>query len=474
MKVKNLVLICTTLLLFKGFTGFSANVKITGKASEYAGNSIQLYFLHDFLSEEKVNLATIQFNAEGFYSLEAEVSETTLTYADFNGYKGMIYLEPGHSYELIFPPKQNLTDSQKRNPFVKPEPIWFGIAKPDDKELNFRIQKFEQVYANLENRYFDQIFSYQSKTAVDSVKAALDKEFQNTEAPLFEAHKKFRKANLDFALNQGKSRQFMENYFQAETPKYNLAAYSTLFNQVFQNYFSVISSTDRSAQVAQLIHSAALGQLDNYLQKKLGFNPALAHWIILKALKDAYYQKEFPKSAVLKMLDEIGTDNWSAYEKRTAQLIRQKLTYLSSGTLPPNLVLTSLTGKRISFSDYANSYIYLHFTDPKNTICQQHLEALKSIAAHYKEKLTILVVIPQESASLVKSEWVGIFATIDNKQKEAYQVKTVPTSFLINKDGKLLLSPAPNPIDGLDRILGQIFKSDYFQEMRKQNSKSAK
>jgi hypothetical protein len=46
-------------------------------------------------------------------------------------------------------------------------------------------------------------------------------------------------------------------------------------------------------------------------------------------------------------------------------------------------------------------------------------------------------------------------------------VKTYPTSFLISKEGKLLYSPAPNPIDGLDRQLGQLFKSDYLQQVQK-------
>jgi hypothetical protein len=45
---------------------------------------------------------------------------------------------------------------------------------------------------------------------------------------------------------------------------------------------------------------------------------------------------------------------------------------------------------------------------------------------------------------------------------------------VIGKDGKLLLSPAPNPIDGLDRQLGQLLKSDYYKEMQKSNGQNIK
>jgi hypothetical protein len=184
-------------------------------------------------------------------------------------------------------------------------------------------------------------------------------------------------------------------------------------------------------------------------------------------MKDAYYSKQFEKKSILKMLDKVDEAGWSSYEQKTAQLIRSKLTYLASGTPPPSLTLKNLAGQKVNLADYHNSYIYLHFTDPKNTICRQHLDALKTVANHYSGKLVIINVISDPSSFKNENGWPGIFATSVNNLEETYKVKTFPTSFLIGKDGKLLLSPAPNPIDGLDRQLGQIFKSDYFKEMQK-------
>ena len=164
----------------------------------------------------------------------------------------------------------------------------------------------------------------------------------------------------------------------------------------------------------------------------------------------------------------------AATNKKPAQLIRSKLTYLASGTLPPTFSLKNLNGQKVSLNDYRNSYVYLHFTDPKNTICRQHLDALKTIAGHYPGKLVIINVILDQSSFKNENGWAGIFTTTESNLEETFKVKTFPNSFLIGKDGKLLLSPAPNPIDGLDRQLGQIFKSDYFREMQKQGNPSAK
>ena len=453
---------------------FSTPVKISGKAAEYANNSIKFNTLHDFVSEEKTELGIIRFDSNGNFSLNVEINETRLCFADFDGYHGMIYLEPGKTYELMFPPKRTLSASQKRNPFAKPEPVWFGLINPSKSDLNLQIQQFEQAYSVLENKYFNQIFINQSRVLVDTVKLELDQEFPKSNSTYFEWHKQFRKGNLEFAQHQGKSADFMNTYFSTAKPVYHLAAYVTLFNQVFLNYFNVLCIGPQGSEIKQLINNSKLQQLDSYFQTRLKFNQELSHLVLLKSIKDAYYSNQFSKASILKMLDQVKTQGWSTYEQQIARLISSKLTYLASGTFPPEINLKNLNGQKVKLSDFANSYIYLHFTDPQNPVCQQHLDALKTIASHYKEKLTIINVVQDQKTFSNTKNWAGIFTTSSSDQDESFQVKTYPTSFLIGKDGKLLLSPAQNPIDGFDRIFGQIVKSDYFKELQQRNQQNIK
>ena len=460
--------------LFIGWNAAAVPVKLKGKAPDYAQHTISLNTFHDYISEEKVKLADIRFNAEGNFELEVDISQISLCFADFDGYHGMIYLEPGKTYELVFPPKRTLTETQKKNPFVKPDPVWFGIINPAKDDLNKVIQQFEMAYTTYENQYFNQIFINQSGALVDTVKKKLGREFPKTGNSFFESHKTFRKASLEFALHQGKSTNFMESYFRDTKPVYNLAAYSSLFNQFFLNYFSYLENTSHTAEIKNLVNSSNLQQLDVFFQKNLLFNKELAHWVLLKSMKDAYYSGNFAKASILKMLGQVKEAGWSSYEQKTAQLIREKLTYLASGTKTPVIDLKDLTGRTVRLSDFPNTYIYLHFTDPKNSICRQHLDALKPIAARYPGKIVIINVIPQQANFKNEAGWAGIFTTTGSNIELAYKVKTFPSSFLIGKDGKLLLSPAPNPIDGLDRQLGQIFKSDHFKEIQRTNGQNVR
>lgn len=474
MKIKSLPFIFLLLGLFSCVKAWSTQVRIWGKAPEYAQNAIELYVYHDFISEEKIKLTTLRFNSEGSFDSTLEVSTTNLVMADFDGYHGMIYLEPGKSYEIVFPPKRNLTEAQKRNPFVKPDPVWFGLKNLDKNDLNYKIQQFEQDYTILENKYFDQIYVSQSGNLVDTVKQKIDQLFPKSNNQLFESHKLFRKANLDFALNQGKSKEYMETYFCSVKPEYNLGAYAVIFNQTFSNYFEKLYTAPNSKKFKDLIRAVNLQKLDNFFCEELHFNKELSHIVLLKSLHDAYYSKQFTKTSVLNMLNQVKSPEWTEYECKTAKLVETKLTYLSSGTIAPTIVLKSLNGQRVNLADYKNSYIYLHFTDPKNLICRQHLDALKSTANLYKDKLVIINVIPNSKDFKNESNWVGIFTTSETNIELSYKVKTFPNSFLIGKDGRLLLSPAPNPIDGFDRQMGQILKSDYFKEMQKTNNQPTK
>lgn len=455
-------------------TVLAAEVRIWGKAPEYSNNTIELLTYHDFISEETIKLGDLRFNSTGNFELVCNLSDVSFAFAEFDGYRGIVYLEPGKTYQLLLPPKRALTESQKRNPFTKPEPVWLGIANPSINELNLLIQKFEQAYAKYENEFFNEIFINQSAVLADTVKQKLSREFPKTTNQFFEYHKSFRLANLEFALHQGKSASFTTNYFSKTKPVYNLDAYATIFNQVFLNYFNVLETSAQHSGIKNMINSARLAELDQYFQDKLNFNKDLSHWVLLKSIKDAYYSKNYNKASLLKLLEQVKSQGWSNYEQKTAELIQKKLTYLASGTEAPAIHLINMEGKIVRLSDYKNTYLYLHFTDPKNPVCRQHLDVLKKTAAIFRDKLTIINVIPEKTGFSNTSGWPGIFVTTTSNIKEIYKVKTFPNSFLMGKDGKLLLSPAPNPIDGFDRQFGQILKGDHLKEMQKQNTPKAK
>jgi hypothetical protein len=69
---------------------------------------------------------------------------------------------------------------------------------------------------------------------------------------------------------------------------------------------------------------------------------------------------------------------------------------------------------------------------------------------------------------IMQQNWAGTFYTVTDDQREKYKVKTFPTSYLIDENGKLISSPALNALDGLDRQLAGYFKEKQLERFQNQ------
>lgn len=282
------------ILLFPGFAISQTSI-LKGKATEYSGLSIPVFTYFDFISEEKTELGKIVFQADGSFSVKLELKETRMCFVGFDTYQAMIYVEPGKVYEIQLPPKKERTVAQKRNPFFKPFPVWFKIINQAEDDLNLKIKQFEQVYRELEDQYFNDIFVKQSNAAVLKVQEQLREQFPKTECNFFEDHKKYRMGNLEFALHQGKSNEFVLKYFGRMTPRMQLLAYQTLFNQVFNNYFSFLGNSIHGQKIKSLINVGDVTALQKYLVEKNAWTSEICQLVILKGLRDAYHSGQFSK-----------------------------------------------------------------------------------------------------------------------------------------------------------------------------------
>jgi len=461
-KLKNIFFLF--LLLLPVYLSAQPSV-IKGVAPEYAGLTLPVYTYSDFISEEKTEVGKIVFLPDGKFSVTINLPYTAVCFTEFDIYQAMIYVEQGKTYEIQFPPRKKQTDAQKRNPFFKLLPVWFKIINQTDDDINLLIKNYETEFRVWEDKYFYDIYEKHSGASLDLVRTELQKKFPKTENRFFEDHKKYRIGNLEYALNQGKSKEFTDSYFGKVSPKLQLPAYTNLFNQVFTNYFSFLGNSDHDKKITGMINSGDIGNLEKYLSERNGWNTDICRLIILKSLKDAYYSGQFSKQAIIRAIRQVPSD-WPEKYKMIAQRILQKIVYLAAGTESPDLQLTRNNGQKLSLDEFRGSYVYLHFTDLQNPVCRQHMEALKPVADQYKGQLVVLFITEGKTPEPETRKWTGIFAPSDEKCKNDYKVKTFPTSYLIGRDGKLVASPALNPLNGFESQFRNILEKERVEKLR--------
>jgi len=119
---------------------------------------------------------------------------------------------------------------------------------------------------------------------------------------------------------------------------------------------------------------------------------------------------------------------------------------LSGKKEAPDFTLLSLDGRKVSLQDYRGKVVFLHFWATWCKPCIEEFPTIERIHKEYKDKgLAILAVsIDKGDKDVVKSfvDKTGVSFPIllatDGNIKGAYWTWGTPTSFLIDRNGKIL------------------------------------
>lgn len=129
---------------------------------------------------------------------------------------------------------------------------------------------------------------------------------------------------------------------------------------------------------------------------------------------------------------------------------------VQEGSVAPDFVLKDLNGKQVQLSDYKGKGVFLNFWGTWCAPCKREMPYMERQYQHYKNLgVEIIAVNVGESNIAVESfvtQYKLTFPVVLDKSSEvlhAYGVDPLPTTFLIDKNGKVV-----------DIITGQMTERD--------------
>jgi peroxiredoxin len=113
------------------------------------------------------------------------------------------------------------------------------------------------------------------------------------------------------------------------------------------------------------------------------------------------------------------------------------------GTLAPNFTLPTLTGENVSLTDFKGKKVLINFWAAWCTPCTKELPALEAFnkASQQDIKVISINIDPEDHAEEFARDAGISFPVLldeDDKVNEAYQIITIPTTFLIDEEGKVI------------------------------------
>lgn len=449
-------------------------VRIFGYAPGHAGEELVFYSWKDQISFTEKEIFRFQVDDNEEFFLEIEISENPLYIFSYVGvYYLYMYIEPGNEYDIVIPDKVEKSPREILNPYFEGVPTHIAVLNSDSAELNALIRDFDHMYEPLFGETLLSLTGNNGRHLFDSIQIVFDHYFSNANNPWFEIYTSYKFGLLKIFVQLQTARSLSDNYFLFESVLYNNIAYMELFNQVYNRYFLFFSRTVRGNRIFDDINRY---QSYSRLRTTLQTDPVLGdgrllELVILKGLHDAFYESDFSRSGLLIVLDSLAANTVYPEHRIISGNIRDKVTRLLTGFDPPGINLMNRTGEMVSLDDFRGYYVYLNFCTAASYSCLSEYGLLSRLRNNHGEYLKIVTVFIDESYEAMLEflgknnyEWDFLFYGNQPSVLKDYNIRMFPSYYLIDRDGTMLMSPAPSPSEDFELYLFRTMRSR--QEIR--------
>jgi thiol-disulfide isomerase/thioredoxin len=445
------------------FSLLAQEVSIRGVAKSYAGKEMVVFSYQDLITFTRQLLETDTVKPDGSFQLRFKIPSTQRIYLRCDHLKAPLYAEPGRSYEVIFPDKDS---SRLFNPNVE-QTGDLNIRMTDTTSLNWLVMDFNARFDDFWNHNYQSFVIKQGRLPLDSFKRAIHKHYSAFPlSPYFNSY-------IDYSIASTQVSTFESQNFLARDYLYNRKIdysnneYMTFFNQFFDKYFYQFALKPEGAAVYNILNDKGTWTdlLDALKPAKYLGNDTLRELVMLKGLFENYNNREFSQSRILKILEQVSGQSKIPTHRLIARNIIARFSMLKRGTPAPAFTLADKNEKMHSLSDFKGKYLYLTFGASWCTNCISESKYLEELEKKYPY-IQIVTIMTDDKIDDMKKllkqnpkmNWTFLYGGGNEKLKHDYNLYAVPYYFLIGPDGKLLLSPAPGPYEGLEELFDDIVK----------------
>lgn len=426
-------------------------VTIKGYAPTYVGQKVTLNVIEDYITNIESTIVTSEVGKDSMFSLSFFIDETQKLNLYVGKNSSFLYVQAHGDYEIYFPPKE------KRDP---PRPmgnkVELTLFNLDSTDVNFQILGF--------NRWMENFMLYnfkKSKTdgiaynkALDEFKAKVFEFYQKDTGTYVFDYIKYTIATLDNLPQIGNRNRFEKHdfYLKYQTVEYKNDAYMDYFNTYYKGIVNALP-LERNNEVYMAVVKASPTLIMTALGKEYTLvNMRIRELVMIKSLGELFYQKDYPQTSILAVLDSLEKHTLFEANKIVAVNMKKRLTEISSGLMAPDFILTKKNGDKKMLKDYKGKFLYIHFYDPNGDQAKIDVELLNGLYKKYGSYIEFITVIMRSTLhesnliQLQSLKWDYFIVEDDyNSIWKNYKVTTFPYYVLLDSQGYVVQAPAFTP-----------------------------
>ncbi len=452
-------------------------VVLRGRAPDYSGDTIVWLTYGNMVSFSEKEIARCAVDDSGRFECNIPIRDTRHVFTYLGVYNCYLYAQPGTIYRVQLPRKREKSIQDLANPFFEETSIHLSVraeGKSDgrplsrsDRELNFAIRAFNDsfypyYYKFVINAYGNKI----DRKGLNEAEEEIRLPFDSIPEPFLQAYMDYRIGLLEHYGNQVSNEKIIQDYFLGKPVLYRNPAYMELFNQVFKDYFVAFAEAHPSAKLPLVLNrDKDYMAASDILRKEASLkNDSLRELVMIKGLYDGYYDGKNIPSSMIRLMDSLKLHSRLEIHRQAVRDIMLEFTRLLPGYQPPDFSLYQSDSTLVHLSDFRGGYVYLNFCNSFGYYCVREFEYLRILHERMKNKLSIVTVLVDDSfenmRELVESSnypWTFLHFSNQPEMLDDYDIRAYPAYFLIGPEGKLILSPAPSPIENFESTFLRIY-----------------
>lgn len=433
---------------------------IEGVAKGAENRNIRLILTADYISDLPIKKAETRIDSQGVFRLETDIPETCLAQLAIDYYRTEIFLEPGKNYRLTFLPFDYHID-EKINPYTQNISLSYRLDKTDSNELNFLINRFQYMLDTFTSQHVDALINQKDRSLVERFVSDVNRHFDHSVPYYFNYYKQYKLAELEEVVNIKSRGQFFNELFYDQPVQYQNIAYMSFFNEFYRDYFPFQVKYPYPVFIKQINSGTNLPAILDSLGRDTTLqNEIFREMVLLKGLKEVYYNKMFKKKSIISLLDEMATSTKFIENKNIAENIRTKLLQETYPVIA-DFKWYDTAGKTYTRFSFKKKYLYLIIMKSGCDECFSELKLLQEAANNLSTQKIDFVVLNVDyrrsqyiqSARQLNLQIPYLHFGPDVEWTEDLNVRVTPVYLLIDANGLIISDHYIKPSENLIKAL---------------------
>jgi len=422
---------------------------IQGSIKGFDSKTIKVGVYSDYITNEKEWLNE-QVIINGNFKLSINLDEIKQVILRIEDKETSLFAEVGQVYNVSLTFDEEANRGQSFNKFLN-----LSFPFPKATELNQQIKSFNKAYQDFFEQNYAKMMYKGANKETEAFLTSWRKKAESKELAFLKNYIIYALANLEDI--RGGSNVTLENTFVKGQPiLYHHKEYMNFFAQFYQEDFDQLTIKSGSQKMMKaLMFEESLDRTLEELNILKNFESAeLTELYLLYGVFEVYHKKVINQESSQKILQEITKKGQNQENKEIAGNILKALERYGKSMEAVNFTLLDANGKEHSLTDYKGKQVYLSFWSNTSIPSLRELKVMQKLHSEYGDKVHFVSINLDDDPSINKSvaqankyTWDFLHFGGDYELREAYQITTVPTYFLINEQGGISKAFAEGPIE---------------------------